>query len=84
MKANKFQRQLLEESRHNMFLEKSMSEATEKAFLETPRHSFIKRYRLWPSKEWHEIDSNNLEEHLATLYSNRPLILFGDDNDNIP
>jgi protein-L-isoaspartate(D-aspartate) O-methyltransferase len=83
MKVNKFQKQLLEESRHNMFLKRPMSKAIEKAFLETPRHSFIKRYRLWPSKEWHEIDSNNLEEHLATLYSDKALILWGDDNENI-
>lgn len=83
MKVNKFQKQLLAES-HHLFRERPMSEATKKAFLETPRHSFIKRYRIWPNETWHEINDHNLEEHLSTLYSDKALILFGDDNENIP
>lgn len=79
----KFQRQLLEASRF-AFLEKPLSAATEQAFLATPRHRFVKRYRLWASPEWQEIDETNLADHLPTLYHNRPLILFGDDDENIP
>lgn len=79
----KFQQQLLEESRY-AFLENPLSVATEQAFLATPRHLFVKRYRLWASPDWHDVDDSNLEEHLPTLYHDRPLILLGDDDENTP
>jgi hypothetical protein len=44
---------------------------------------FVKRYREWGTKEWREIDEDNIEEHLATLYTDRPLILFGEDDGDI-
>lgn len=79
----KFQRQLLEASR-NAFIEKPMSAATEQAFLAAPRHLFVKRYCLWASPECHAVDETNLQQHLPTLYHNRPLILFRDDDENVP
>lgn len=79
----KFQKQLLAQSRY-IFWDKPLSQATEKAYWATPRHLFVKRYRLWGNQEWNEIDDHNLEQHLAILYHDRALILFGDDDDNIP
>jgi hypothetical protein len=41
-------------------------------------------YRQWGTKAWHEVGEENLAEHLATLYANGPLILFGGDDDDVP
>lgn len=49
-----------------------------------PRHLFVRRFRERGAREWHEVRPENLKEHLATLYQDRPLILFGDDDDCIP
>lgn len=81
--TEKYQQQLLEQTQY-IYYETPISEATEKAYLATPRHLFVRRYRQWGTKEWQEVGEENLEEHLATLYSDRPLILFGEDDDNIP
>lgn len=81
--AEKYQRQLLEQAKA-IYQETPLSEATQKAYLETPRHQFVSRYRLWGVKEWSEVNEGNLEEHLATLYSDRALVLFGDDDNDVP
>jgi protein-L-isoaspartate(D-aspartate) O-methyltransferase len=78
----KYQSQLLDQARR-IYYQNPISSATEKAYLETPRHAFVSRYREWGTKEWNEINSDNLNEHLAMLYADRPLILFGDDDENI-
>ena len=79
----KYQRQLLELTR-SIYAETPISEAVARAYLDTPRHVFVKRYRQWGTKAWHEVCEANLAEHLATLYANAPLILFGDDDDDVP
>ena len=79
----KYQKQLLAQAR-SIYSETPLSEATQRAYLETPRHLFVKRYRDWGSREWHEVNEEHLEEHLAVLYADRPLILFGEDDENIP
>jgi protein-L-isoaspartate(D-aspartate) O-methyltransferase len=81
--AEKYQRQLLEQAKA-IYQETPLSEATQKAYLETPRHQFVRRYRQWGVKEWSEANEANLEEHLATLYSDRALVLFGDDDNEVP
>jgi protein-L-isoaspartate(D-aspartate) O-methyltransferase len=81
--VEKYQEQLLEQTRH-AYRETPISEATERAYLATPRHCFVRRYREWGTKEWHEVTADNLAEHVATLYTDRPLILFGNDDENIP
>ena len=60
------------------------SEATVEAYLATPRHLFVRRYRERTSKDWCEVSTENLHQHLAVLYEDRPLALFGDDDENIP
>ncbi len=80
--SEKYQRQLLEQSRR-IFYKTPISQATERAYLATPRHHFIRRYREWGSKEWREVTAGNLEQHLAALYADRPLVLFGEDDENI-
>jgi protein-L-isoaspartate(D-aspartate) O-methyltransferase len=81
--VEKYRRQLLEQTR-SIYYDRPISEATEKAYLTTPRHAFVRRYREWGTKEWHEVRDESLEEHLATLYANKPLILYGDDDDTVP
>jgi protein-L-isoaspartate(D-aspartate) O-methyltransferase len=81
--AEKYQRQLLEQAQA-IYYETPLSEATQKAYLATPRHQFVRRYRRWGVKEWNEVSEDNLEEHLATLYADRALVLFGDDDDDVP
>src|SRR6266511_1015585 len=78
-----YQQQLLEHTQY-IYDETPISEATQQAFLQLPRHVFIKRYRNWGTKKWHEVSEENFAQHLSTLYANRPLILFGNDDDNIP
>jgi protein-L-isoaspartate(D-aspartate) O-methyltransferase len=79
----KYQKQLLEQTRY-IYPDAPISEAIESAYLATPRHCFVRRYREWGTKEWHVVTTANLAEYLATLYTDRPLILFGDDDENIP
>jgi protein-L-isoaspartate(D-aspartate) O-methyltransferase len=81
--AEKYQRQLLEQAKA-IYYETPLSEATQQAYLATPRHRFVKRYRQWRVKEWNEVNENNLEGHLATLYADRALVLFGEDDDDVP
>ncbi len=80
--AEKYQYQLLETIQHTL-IETPLSESIQTAYLATPRHLFVKRYRIWGTKEWHEINETNLAEHLATLYVDNPIILYGTDDDNI-
>lgn len=79
----KYQQQLLEQARQ-IYHQTPISDATVHAYLATPRHLFVGRYREWSNKEWYEVHEQNLQEHLATLYADRPLTLFGDDDDNVP
>jgi protein-L-isoaspartate(D-aspartate) O-methyltransferase len=79
----KYQQQLLEQALARIY-EVPLSAATQQAFTKTPRHLFVKRYREFGSGEWHDVSDDNLQEHLAMLYIDRPLIIFGDDDDNIP
>lgn len=79
----KYRAQLLEQTRR-IYRETPISEATEQAYLAVPRHRFIKRFREWGSREWRVVTAENLTEYSATLYRNQPLILFGEDDQNIP
>ena len=79
----KYQRQLLDQTRQ-LYYQTPISDATEQAFMATPRHLFGRRYRERASKEWNEVNEDNLDRHLATLYADNALILFGEDDDNVP
>ena len=83
--AEKYQKQLLEQTL-SIYHETPISEATQRAYLATPRHRFVQRYREWGTKQWHEITAENLTEHVPTLYANRPLILHGnhEQDENVP
>lgn len=83
MESEKYQMQLLEQAQA-IYYETPLSEATQKAYLATPRHQFVRHYRRWGVKAWSEVNEANLEEHLGTLYSDRALVLFGDDDDDVP
>jgi len=81
--AATYQRQLLDQALQTND-DTPISQATVEAFLATPRHLFVRRYRERASTEWRDVDASNLTQHLATLYADNPLILFGDDDDNVP
>ncbi|HXL73014.1 MAG TPA: protein-L-isoaspartate O-methyltransferase, partial [bacterium] len=51
------------------------------AYYATPRHKFIKRYRFPNAEQWIEVTDKNLEENLSQLYSNNPLIIYGENDD---
>lgn len=80
--VSKYQRQLLDQAQQT-YHATPISVATVQAFLATPRHLFVRRYRERASKEWREVNTQNLSEHLATLYADSPLTLFGDDDNAI-
>jgi protein-L-isoaspartate(D-aspartate) O-methyltransferase len=76
-------RQLLEQSRYAC-ADTPISEATADAFLAMPRHRFIRRFREWGTRHWHEVRADNLTQHLAALSADGALILAGDDDDDVP
>ncbi len=78
----KYQQQLLEQAQH-VYYATPIREATQKAYLKTPRHCFVKKYREWGTKEWRKITDENLDQHLAMLYADRALIIFGDDDEDV-
>jgi protein-L-isoaspartate(D-aspartate) O-methyltransferase len=73
------QRQLLDHARQ-IYRDTPISAETARAFLATPRHKFVPRYREWTSPHWQDVTDANLDEHLATLYADHAIVLFGDDN----
>jgi protein-L-isoaspartate(D-aspartate) O-methyltransferase len=81
--AAKYQQELLAKTQ-SIYHETPISEATQQAYLATPRHLFVRRYREWGLAQWQEVDRANLSEHLVKLYTDRPLILVGDDDNDIP
>jgi protein-L-isoaspartate(D-aspartate) O-methyltransferase len=53
--------------------------AVERAYLEIPRHRFIKRYRKPGSQEWIEMTPENLQQNLPILYRDSSLALLEDE-----
>src|SRR4030042_2367936 len=80
--VKRMQKQLLDQAQF-VYYENPISEPTQKAYLATPRHLCVKRYRELGTKEWNEVNEDNLESHLARLYQDKALILFGDDPVNL-
>jgi protein-L-isoaspartate(D-aspartate) O-methyltransferase len=78
----RYQRQLLDQAQQ-IYRSTPISGATVKAYLATPRHLFVPRYREHASRDWQHVRGDNLNEHLATLYSDRPLTLCGEDDANV-
>jgi protein-L-isoaspartate(D-aspartate) O-methyltransferase len=78
--AKKFQDRLLESTKaaHHR---SPLSAAVTGAFYAVPRHGFVRRYRTWRNDTWFDVTEQNLEEHLATLYADGPLIIHGEDAD---
>jgi protein-L-isoaspartate(D-aspartate) O-methyltransferase len=80
--AEKFQQQLLVQAQR-IYNKNPITEATQKAFMAVPRHLFVKHYREFGTQDWIEVNENNLESHLATIYRDGTLLLFGGENDDI-
>ncbi|MFK7806036.1 MAG: protein-L-isoaspartate O-methyltransferase [Anaerolineae bacterium] len=77
------QQKLLERTR-NMWPDSPLSDATAAAFMATPRHRFVQRYRPYHSQEWQVVTRENLSKHLSALYTDGSLALFGDDDNSVP
>jgi protein-L-isoaspartate(D-aspartate) O-methyltransferase len=68
---------ILEDYRH-LYADRPLRPATEEAFRQTPRHAFIRRYKVRENDAWNDVSPNNLSEHLTELYADHPLFLFHD------
>lgn len=80
-----YQQRLLVEARRMAVAEnRPLSAAVEAAFLATPRHRFITRYRAWESSDWQVVTRENLVHHLPTLYSNSAIALYQADDGSTP
>lgn len=79
----KYQTHLLEQVRQ-IFRDTPITQSTEQAYFATPRHRFVTRYRERGSKDWRAVNEANLAEHLPIIYSDRPLVLYGDNDSDIP
>ena len=66
--TKKYQLQLLEQAR-STYRETPITPETERAYIETPRHVFVSRYRQWGSTTWHDVGLDNSDEHAAALYA---------------
>jgi protein-L-isoaspartate(D-aspartate) O-methyltransferase len=73
-----YQQRLLETARR-IFDHKPIPAAIEQAFLATPRHRFVKRFRTYNDQAWVTVNEANLAEHLSTLYSDQALRLVEDE-----
>lgn len=77
-----YQERLLNQARRYASSEgRALSTAVEEAFMMTPRHRFVSRYRNWETGEWQTVTPETLSSHLAALYSNNAIGLYGDDED---
>jgi len=75
-----YQQQLLDLSRRYAAESGTpLDDAIAEAFLTTPRHCFVTRYRQWPQREWQVVTEENLAQHLPVLYSNDALMLWDDE-----
>lgn len=81
--VEKYQQQLLERTKY-IHYQNPITPATQQAYLATPRHLFVKHYREWATREWREVNEDNIAQHLEMLYADRPLILFGEDDEQVP
>lgn len=80
--VERYQRQLLDQIRYAN-RENPISQRTEEAYLQVPRHLFVSRYRGLGAQGWHDVRSDNLGDHLRALYADGPIILWGDDGASI-
>lgn len=73
--VRKLQEQLLAQA---PFLQKDNEyhNAIKEAFLQTPRHLFINKFRDYPKPDWTVVTEENLPALLPVLYANKPLSLY--------
>lgn len=79
MNIEEYQESLLELADNN--LPNPISAETKAAFRANPRHLFAKTYQK--GDKTHEIDEQNLNEHLATIYRNEVIGLYKDESRGI-
>ena len=74
------QRQILEKTQY-LFPNNLIDKKIEAAFLETPRHLFIRRYKLSKQEKWHQVTEGNFKKHLSILYEDNSLSLWNKNGD---
>lgn len=76
----KFQAQLLA---HATFLkpDNEYHSRIKEAFINTPRHLFVKQYKEQPTTPWVTVTEENLESLVPMLYADRPLLLHDEPGD---
>lgn len=81
MEFKKLQEALVAQARASYKKDAPLSDRVISAFLETPRHEFVKRYRNYGDDSWHEIRPENIVEHLPVIYQDQPIVIWGSNKD---
>lgn len=63
------------ERRKRLYPDVQLSSAAAAAFLETPRHRFVTRFKTRPSGPWNHVDDRSVIPLLPMLYDDRSLII---------
>jgi len=53
-----------------------LSKKTIDAFKALPRHLFVHEFRSWIDGYWHELNTENLSDHLEEIYGDIPLTIY--------
>lgn len=77
----KYQDQLVGVAKSKYRNDQRLSDRVIEAFFKVPRHQFVSNYRNHGNEKWFEVTSENLDQHLGTIYADHPLILKGTDED---
>ncbi|MEK6704374.1 MAG: hypothetical protein AABZ06_01160 [Bdellovibrionota bacterium] len=80
LSVKQFQAQLIAKAK-DVYSHSPLSEKVISAFYVVPRHEFVQKYRFWSNPNWFEVNSANIEQHLAALYADQPVIIYGSDED---
>lgn len=62
------------------FGSKKIPKLIRRAFLDTPRHKFLPRFYSSQRREWMDLATVPLREHLPELYADHPLSIHRDEN----
>lgn len=71
-----FQQKLLEQACADLG-DTVLPEPIKEAYFRTPRHQFVKKFRMPGAMGWYEVTPETLSSHLQALYANHSLILWG-------
>src|SRR5258707_15677184 len=82
MEIRKYQEQLLAQAPF-LLADNAYHNAIKEAFLKTPRHLFVSRFRDTTRPVWNTVTEENLPSLLPVLYANKALALYDGDDDSL-